>query len=260
MLNQRICLFIPTFNVETTVVDVLEGISKDCLARIQRIYLIDNRSSDRTVEVLKSYLASRGDERFKLYQNAENYQLGGSNIIALRLAKSENMDYLICLHSDGQADPKDLPQILDLLDGQRDFVFGSRFLPSSRVGDYSLMRRWGNLFFVFLQQQLLGQKVYDIGSFLAMRVKSVTDLPYGRYPADMGYQPILVMAAFRFGSINFAEIPIGWGKVKNSSVKPLGYALRHLSRLVQIYLGHIPLTDKTPDDFLTQEIQVSSAL
>ncbi len=253
----RIVLFIPCYNVQGSIARVLDRIPREVLEQVEAIWCVDNRSADGTLKAISDWVRSASPEvarKFAIFKNRENYSLGGSTIVAFKRAIEAGADFLVCMHSDGQADPGDLLAILRASQPDVDFVLGSRFLPGSRVGDYSILRRLGNLFFILLQRPLLGSSVRDIGAFISFNLRTVAQLPYSRLPSDMGYHPLLLLMAARTGFRSFREIPISWGKVETSHVNAFRYAWVHLWRLARFSGGLIPLSAKTPSDFLSDQL------
>ncbi len=234
----KTALFVPCYNVEAEVVGVLEGITPAILERVSYVLLFDNQSQDRTRDTLKQYLKERNDSKFKLFENAANYSLGGSTMLGFQKALELQQDYLIVLHSDGQADPADLVPLLDAIDEEGlDLVFGSRFLPSSKTAHYSLTRKLGNLFFIYLQWIILGAKVRDLGSMIGYRLALVKSLPYQKLGSGMSYHPYLVLTAFQLAKqkIRWKEFPISWGKVVGNNVNPWVYGFHYLRQLLRFY-------------------------
>jgi glycosyltransferase involved in cell wall biosynthesis len=248
----KVALFVPCYNVEHAVISVLERIPPDTLNRFEEVLLVDNGSQDRTRELLKEFVRSH-PEKFRLFLNEENYSLGGSTIVAIRESLAREVDFLICLHSDGQADPQDLENFFPLsLD--EDFVFGSRLLPGSQTAGYSRVRMLGNWFFTRLQQVILRQKIYDIGAFVAINLRTIGAYPYFGVRADMGYFPNLVLYLATQGKrLRCREFPIFWGEVLTTNVNIWAYGLNHLAQLVRMGFGLYRLTDQEAADFRSTE-------
>lgn len=240
--KKRIALFIPTYNVGKQVGGVLHKIPPDILSQISKIYFVDNISSDDTIEVVKAWAENQAGELCEIYQNKENVFLGGSTKLAFDLALKDEIDYLICMHSDGQASPNDLSQFVEAIKmDQYDFILGSRFVSGSDRSNYSPLRYWFNLFFAYLQQVHLKQKVYDIGAFIGFKMETIKRLPYSSVPYDMGYHPYLILIASQLKSdLKFKEFPIYWGEVETTNVNVWKYGAVHLSRIMKMTLGQYP--------------------
>lgn len=247
----KIILFVPCYNVASTVLKVMDQIPAEILKDLYAVFLIDNGSTDGTRDLLSRYVASHPD-KFRLFLNSQNYSLGGSAIIAIREALKLNADFLICMHSDGQADPEDLRKFFPLRKTE-DFVFGSRMLAESRTQNYSKIRTWGNIFFAKLQKRILKNNVRDLGAFVGLNLQTVGRYPYQKIPADMGYFPLLVLYLATRQKLNCREFPIFWGEVKTSNVNIWAYGLKHLVRLLKIYSGLFWLTPVETSHYKTEK-------
>jgi glycosyltransferase involved in cell wall biosynthesis len=250
----KLCLFIPTFRVAHSVLDVLRGIDTATLRKIHTVLLIDNGSDDGTLPILEQFVREDRSGKFRLFLNRKNYSLGGSTILAFRIAQTMGCDFVICMHSDGQADPADLEKLIAASQPGVDFVFGSRLLKNSQVEAYSRLRRLGNLFFAQLQRFITGCDLADIGAFISFNLQTVFSLPFDQLAFDMGYQPLLVLTAFhRLPRIHYVELPIRWNRVTTSNVNVWVYGLKHLLRILTMGFGRPRLRERPGDFFMTKE-------
>jgi glycosyltransferase involved in cell wall biosynthesis len=238
-MNQKHCLFIPTFNVYPKVQSVFEQLSAGPLERFEQIVIVDNGSQDGTREFLLDYIP-RGEKwrgRAEVWFNNKNHSLGGSVIIGIRRALQLGHDYLDIFHSDGQALPKDLFELVELCDERRPLVVGSRLTAGSRVADYGRLRRAGNQFFALWQKRILKREVMDLGALMCLPLAFIDAEKFDRLPHDMGYQPLLLMQILaQHPLLPVIEKSIFWGEAENSNVNPWAYGIRHFSRLLKMQL------------------------
>src|SRR4051812_40080374 len=113
----RFAIFLPVYNVENSVIKVLARIPASLMDKATAIICVDNGSQDSSVQKILDFAKSHPhSDQFTVLKNKENYLLGGSTIVAIREALRLNCDYLVNLHSDGQADAEDLAEILKQCD------------------------------------------------------------------------------------------------------------------------------------------------
>ncbi len=253
-IEPKICLMIPTYRVAKYVGSVLNRLPQQAIDRVSHILIVDNASDDDTVAVVQKVIKERNLTKAQVLSNERNYMLGGSTVIAIDWALKQGCDFLVCMHSDGQADPDDLEKLMFLSTPEIDLVLGSRLLATSRVAKYSLVRLLGNKFFSLLQRWIIGADVRDIGAFISFNLKTISELPWVQIPADMSYQPLLILTAFKKRKIRYVEVPITWGAVAGDNVNPWRYGLIFLRRLILFALNRIPLTNAKLSDFRYREL------
>lgn len=166
----RICAIIPAYNEEKTI----EYVIKDVKKYIKDVFVIDDCSTEDTYKIAKEAGAL-------VVRHHINRGVGGALRTGYKIAISSNFDYILQIDSDGQHDPKYIPQMLKTAkEGDYDLVIGSRFLnPSYR--EYSAIRKVGVVFFTFLVNFLTTSKVTDVTSgfrvYKAESLKKMTSLP-----------------------------------------------------------------------------------
>jgi len=118
------------------------------LSKINKIVIIDNKSTDTTILRAKESIQKLGfEKRVQVIRNSENYGLGGSQKVALLLGHREQYDYVAILHGDNQAVTAEL---LNLIMQAEDYpnkssILGARFMPQSKLDGYSYTRTFGNI-------------------------------------------------------------------------------------------------------------------
>jgi len=254
----RIGLFIPTYNVERTIAKVLASIPPEALKRFDVILIIDNQSSDQTLQAVQDFHQAHPGYPIQLYQNDQNYLLGGSTVMAFELALQFGIDHLICLHSDGQASGQALSEFIRYCDEDCfDFILGSRLLATSQTPEYSKLRHLANLLFAYAQQLIIRERVFDLGAYVSFNMRTIRNLPYRAVVPDMGYHPNLILTASRLRTtpFRFKEFPISWGAVGISNVNVFTYAIIHALRLLRLALCRIDTTRDYAREMRTRLIE-----
>ncbi|WP_370558707.1 glycosyltransferase family 2 protein [Edwardsiella tarda] len=89
--SQLVSIIIPTFNSEKTIRDTIESVLRQSYKNFE-IIIIDDSSSDRTVDICKWY--SLQDKRIKLFINDDNYGAGFSRNSGISQASGRFIAFL----------------------------------------------------------------------------------------------------------------------------------------------------------------------
>ena len=122
---------IPIFNEEPTIGDVITRL-KATLRQTRlnsEIIVVDDCSSDKSLEISRSYSV-------RVYSLTQH--MGKGCALRVGFAKAKG-DLIATIDSDGSHRPEELPRLLaPILQGQADFVIGSRFLSEKPVSGKKL--------------------------------------------------------------------------------------------------------------------------
>jgi len=143
---------IPAYNEEKTIGEVLSKTISvmESLGRPYEIIVVDDGSTDRTLEVASTYkvtVLSNGRNKGKGYALRKGFQHARGDVI-------------VTIDSDGAHDPKDIPEMLKLIFNGADVVSGSRFLGASKDFTSSL-NRLGNFLINSIIMVLTGKRITD---------------------------------------------------------------------------------------------------
>lgn len=119
----------------------------------KNILVIDGNSTDRTVDVARCFGAK------VIVQNGRGK--GGAVREVLRKCCLD-VDVLVMMDADCSMDPKEIPYYVKSLKSGADVVKGSRFLSGGYTHDMSLLRRFGNMFFMSVVNLLCSTKYTDL--------------------------------------------------------------------------------------------------
>jgi glycosyltransferase involved in cell wall biosynthesis len=116
--DKKIVIVLPAYNAERTLLRTLAEIP----AGYDQVLLVDDASSDRTVEIAKS-------AGVKVIQHEENLGYGGNQKTCYREALAMGADIVVMLHPDHQYDATVIPKMTEpIINDEADAVFGSRML------------------------------------------------------------------------------------------------------------------------------------
>lgn len=233
--TERILVFIPAYNCSKQIPRVLAqlvGIKH----LVSEMLLVDNRSTDGTVDAARS-AAAHLELPVTIVKNNENYGLGGSHKVAFSYASKNDFDYIIVLHGDDQGSISDLvPQLQAGIHRKWDCLLGARFMPGSKLEGYSRFRTLGNHVFNLLFSAGAGKRLYDLGSGLNLyKVSALGQANYLGFGNNLTFNYFMILASVHWGwKIHF--FPITWReddqisnvKLVRQSMQVMGILLRYV--------------------------------
>ncbi|MCR5789434.1 MAG: glycosyltransferase family 2 protein [Lachnospiraceae bacterium] len=249
-MKDKILLFIPAYNCEKQIIRVLGQLDEDVMKYIHRVLVVNNRSSDETENVVKSFMKRHPDIPVTLLRNRENYGLGGSHKVAFRYAADGDYQYVIVLHGDDQGMLSDfIPVLSHKIYRKHDAVLGARFMRESRLKGYSRFRTFGNLIYDFLFAFVIRKKVYDLGSGLNMyKVESLKSEYYLKFPDNLMFNCTMLFATEYYAQ-DICFYPISWREDDQvSNVKMARQACETLKMLFAYYHDPTVITGEYRED------------
>lgn len=261
LAKDRILLFIPMFNCEKQILRVLKQIDDNVFEYINEVLVVDNRSTDNSVAVVKDYINNNNKSiNLTLVQNEENYSLGGSHKVAINYAKEYNYQYLIVLHGDDQGNINDLLPYLKTREYREfDCFLGSRFMKGSVLENYSKFRIFGNKVFNLIYTISAGKKITDLGSGLNMYNVKVFNTDYYIkcqdslvFNCEMILKSVYLKHRIKFFPITWRETDqVSNVKFIKQSFKILNIALRNFFNKKKFFLS-----DKRVNKFLNYKFNI----
>lgn len=187
--GKTVGVVVPCHNEETQIGMVIETMPD----YVDRIFIVDDVSSDRTVEVVESYMP-RYPDKIRLIKHGKNGGVGAAIVTGYRAAVEEKIDATAVMAGDAQMDPDDMPALLDpVVSGEVDYSKGNRLFTGEAWKAIPKIRYFGNSMLSLMTKVASGywhvadsQTGYCIAS---LRALSTIDLGmlYPRYgfPNDM---------------------------------------------------------------------------
>ena len=125
--QQRIGIFIVAYNAESRIAQTLARIPQAIWAQITEAYVVDDCSTDETVQ--HAMRLKDVYPKLRVLRSRMNQRYGGNQKIGFQYAIDRGFDILVTLHADGQYAPEILPEILaPVLENRADIVLGSRMI------------------------------------------------------------------------------------------------------------------------------------
>src|ERR1700740_2305783 len=163
-----ISVIVPVFNEADTLIDVCQGVRRELtqIGLTWELIFINDGSTDPSQEIL-DHLADE-DQRVRVIQFKRNAGQTAAMMAGFDHARGE---IIIPLDGDGQNDPADIPQMLDLINQGYDVVSGWR---KDRQDNY-IQRNVPSIFANKLISAVSGVQLHDFGCSMKAYKRHVVD-------------------------------------------------------------------------------------
>jgi len=146
------CFFIPVFNQINEFPLVLAELREKPLS-CNTILIVNNGSDDGSEKLIR-------ESGFPYLDLAVNRGVGYSNALAIEWALEKGYDIFGSMAGNGKMLPSEMHRLIDpIIEGEVDYVTGSRFLPGGASPNLPLFRKFSiplvNIFLFFLSGKLL---------------------------------------------------------------------------------------------------------
>ena len=140
--DMTIAVVVPAYNEEKLIGRVIETMPD----YVDKIVVVDDKSRDRTTEIVRNHQASDGD-RIVLIQHERNRGVGGAIATGYKWVRDNKMDVAVVMAGDAQMDPDDLPDLLyPIVEGEVDYTKGNRLFTGDAWKKIPRVRYLGNSF------------------------------------------------------------------------------------------------------------------
>lgn len=140
----KVLCFIPMRNCQSKIGTLLTKFPGKLTEHLSEILVVDNASTDSSIDEARKGLASLYGIKVTLLQNSTNFGLGGSHKIAFNYAWENGYDYLFIVHGDNSADPNQFVSVIEKDLSKYDLILSDRISAGSESGNYPAHRRFFN--------------------------------------------------------------------------------------------------------------------
>ena len=168
----KLSIIIPVFNEVSTVDEIIAKVRNVNLETIygREIILVDDGSTDGTVELLKNY---ETDKDIKLCFHNHNMGKGAAVRKGLEISSG---DIFIIQDADLEYNPEQFPRLLDpILSDQADVVYGSRFSGGDAHRVLFFWHSWGNKLLTTLSNMFTNLNLTDMECCYKVFRKQIID-------------------------------------------------------------------------------------
>ena len=231
--GKKIALTIPARNEERLIGPTLESVPET----IDRIYVIDDGSTDGTQAQIKKYSAA--DPRIELLVHAGNKGVGQAIISGYLRSSQDGYDITVVVGGDNQMPLEQVEDLLDpLVDEQVDYTKGNRFMMADEgLEDMPWTRMFGNALISIMTKMASGYyKIFDVvDGYTAISRRAIELVDWSKAWKGYGYPMDFLVRLNAYG-LKVKDVPrraIYLAGERQSQIKGLPYALRVAPMLVR---------------------------
>ncbi|MDD7298341.1 MULTISPECIES: glycosyltransferase family 2 protein [Fibrobacter] len=236
-------IFIPAYNVEKELAELLKSIPAQVLSRTAEVCIIDDGSSDATLQIAQKFSREEFRTSVHIKSFAENRGYGAVVQCGLsrakELAELLHVKYAICLHGDGQYASSAIPEMLRVLENSDAVICqGSRMLGNARQGKMPFYKFWGGKFLTFIENLVFANKLTDRHSgLIAYKISFLKTVNLEKLSSsfDIDFE-LLALADSRHFRIAEVPIPTRYAGEK-SHLRVIPYGLRVLKHVFRKWKG-----------------------
>jgi glycosyltransferase involved in cell wall biosynthesis len=198
---RKVLVVMPAFNAESTLEKTYRDIPP---GSVDEVILVDDRSTDRTVEIARSL-------GITVIVHDRNKGYGANQKTCYKIALERGADAVIMIHPDYQYDSRLVPFSVGFLAaGVCDVLLGSRIRSrrETREGGMPRYKYISNRFLTFVENIVLGQNLGDFHSgFRAYTREVLETIPFEANSDDFVFDTQFLAQAAYFG-FRIGDVPV----------------------------------------------------
>jgi glycosyltransferase involved in cell wall biosynthesis len=145
--GSSVAVVVPSYNEEHLIEQVVNTMPD----YVDRIYIVDDASTDETVAKVQRMVKKVGQQRLRIIEMPKNSGVGAAIVRGYQEGIKDKMDVMAVMAGDAQMDPDDLEHVLmPVISGEADYVKGNRLFTGEAWQIIPRYRYLGNAFLSLL--------------------------------------------------------------------------------------------------------------
>lgn len=202
--NNSLTAVIPCHNEETQIEKTIMTMPD----YVDKIIVIDDQSSDTTVEVVKK--CQQANNKVILIEHKQNQGVGGAITTGYIWTRDNDFDMAVVMAGDGQMNPADLPALLDpIVTDKADYSKGNRLFTGEAFQKIPKIRYFGNAFLSFFTKIASGYwHIADSQSgYTVINKKAIHSIDWNKMYKRYG-QPNDVLVRLNVENFRVMDVPV----------------------------------------------------
>lgn len=208
---ESISIIIPVFNEKATIESILNAVCSVKIPYKKEIIIVDDKSSDGTIDLLKSLESSDFSHKqnavFKIIYHNINQGKGAALRSGIAVASG---DIVLIQDADLEYDPNEYPKILSPFEkGVADVVFGSRFVSGKSHRVLYFWHRMGNGLLTLFSNMMTNLNLTDMETcYKAFKREIIQNIKIEEN--RFGFEPEITAKIAKIKGIRIYEVGISY--------------------------------------------------